>query len=69
MDADMRTHENEDAISILLPALDHLVVLIIRGLGVYGEERPGAVAEVGFSLHWLIRCWSRVKGLKAFIYV
>ena len=26
MDVDGRTHEDEDAISILLPAIDHLVV-------------------------------------------
>jgi hypothetical protein len=44
----MRTHENEDAISILLPSLDHLVVFIICGLGVYREERPRAVTELGF---------------------
>jgi hypothetical protein len=54
-DADTRTHEKEDAISILLPSLDHLVVLVICNLGVHGKEWPGAVAEVGFSLRWLIR--------------
>jgi hypothetical protein len=57
------THENEDSISILLPALDHLVVLIVRGLGVYGEEWPGAVTEVGFSLRWLIWCWLAVEAV------
>jgi hypothetical protein len=54
-----RTHKDEDAISIFLPALDHLVVLFLCGFGVYGEERPRAVTKVGFSLQklrWLIRC-------------
>jgi hypothetical protein len=36
----MRTHKKENAISILLPTFNHLVVLILCGLGVYGEERP-----------------------------
>jgi hypothetical protein len=36
----MGTHKNENAISILLPTLDHLVVLVLCGLGVYGEEQP-----------------------------
>jgi hypothetical protein len=54
MDANTRTHENEDSISILLPALDHLVVFVICGLGVNGEERPGAVTEVGLPLQWLV---------------
>jgi hypothetical protein len=61
MDGDTRTHENEDAIGIFLPALDHLVVFIICGLGIYREERAGAVTEVGFSLRWLIRRRLRVK--------
>jgi hypothetical protein len=39
MNTDMRTHKNEDPISILLPTLDHLVVLILCGLGICGEER------------------------------
>ena len=30
MDADTRTYKNEHAISILLPALGHLVVLFLR---------------------------------------
>jgi hypothetical protein len=37
MIADTRTHENEDPISIFLPALDHLVVLFLRSLGIYGK--------------------------------
>jgi hypothetical protein len=53
MDDSIRTHKNEDAISVLLPAFDHLVVFILCSLGVYGEERPRAVTEVGFSLKWL----------------
>jgi hypothetical protein len=28
-DADTWTHENEDAISVLLPSFDHLVVFVI----------------------------------------
>jgi hypothetical protein len=54
MDFDTRTHEKEDSIGIFLPALNHLVVFIICSLGVYGEERFGAVAEIGLSLRWLI---------------
>jgi hypothetical protein len=60
MSADTRTHENEDRISIFLPALDHLVVLFLCGFGVYGEERPRAVTEIGFPLQRLIRCQLRV---------
>ena len=48
MDADRRTHENEDSVGILLPALDHLVVFLLCGLGIDGEERPRAVTEAGF---------------------
>ena len=56
MDPDTRTHEKEDPIGILLPALDHLVVFIICSLGVYGEERLRAITKIGFksSLQWLI---------------
>jgi hypothetical protein len=35
----MRTHKNEDPISVLLPSLNHFVVLFICGLGIHGEER------------------------------
>ena len=59
MNADTWTHENEDGISILLPAFDHLVVFILCGIGVYGEEFSRAVTEVGFSLHGPIRCQLR----------
>jgi hypothetical protein len=56
MNVDTGTHENEDAISILLPAFDHLVVFILCNVGVYGEEFPRAVTEVGFPLQGLVRC-------------
>jgi hypothetical protein len=61
MNADTRTHENEDPIGIFLPALNHLVVFVIRSLGVYGEERTRAVTEVGFSMQWLVRRRLRIK--------
>ena len=63
MNANTRTHENEDAISILLPAIDHLVVQFLCGFRIYGEDRPRAVAEVRFALQGLIRCWLRVVGV------
>jgi hypothetical protein len=50
MDPDTRTHEKEDPIGIFLPALDHLVVLIICSLGVYGEEWFRSVTKIGFKL-------------------
>ena len=51
-----RTHKNEDSISsIFPPALDHLLVFILRSIGVYGKERPRTVTEVMFSMQWLIR--------------
>jgi hypothetical protein len=56
MNGDTRTHKNEDAISIVFPALGVLVVLFLCGFGVYGEERPRAVTEIGSSLRWLILC-------------
>jgi hypothetical protein len=41
IDADTaETHENEEPFGIFLPAIGHLVVLILCGLGVHGEERP-----------------------------
>jgi hypothetical protein len=61
MNGSTRTHENEDPIGIFLPALNHLVVFVICGFTVYGEERPRAVAEVRFSLQWLIRLRVRVE--------
>ena len=48
MSADRRTHKYEDAFSILLPCFDHLVVFILRSLGVQGEERTRTVNEDGF---------------------
>ena len=47
---DRRTHENEDSVGILLPALNHLVVFLLCSLGIDGEERPRAVTEAGFFL-------------------
>jgi hypothetical protein len=67
MDADTGTHKNEDPISIFLPALDFLVVGYLCSLGVYGEERPRAVAEVGFSSRWLIRRRLRVEAVKQYM--
>ena len=57
------THEDENPIRIFLPALGHFVVFIVCGLGVYGEERPGAVTEVGFSMKWLARRRLRVVSM------
>ena len=37
---DTMTHKNENSISILLPTLNHLSILILCSLGVYGEEGP-----------------------------
>ena len=63
MIGDTRTHENENPISILLPAIDHLVVFFLCSLGVYGEEWSRAVTEVGFSLRRQIWCRLRVVGV------
>jgi hypothetical protein len=35
MNANMRTHKNEDSIGIFLPGLDHLLVLFLCDFGVY----------------------------------
>jgi hypothetical protein len=59
MDADARTHKNEDSISVFLPALDFLVIVYLCSRGVKGEERPRAVTEVGLSSGWLI--WRRLR--------
>jgi hypothetical protein len=61
MDADMRTHKNENSVSIFLPALNHLVVFIICSLGVHREERTGAVTEVELPMQWRIRCRLRMN--------
>jgi hypothetical protein len=50
MNPDKRTHEKKNSFSIVLPLFDHLVVFDICCFRVYGEERAGAVTEVGFSL-------------------
>ena len=56
INADTRTHENEDSVGILLPAFDHLVVFLLRGVGVHGKERTRAVAEAGPVSRLLICC-------------
>jgi hypothetical protein len=56
MNANAKTHKNENTVRVLLPALDHLVIFFLSGFGVYGEERPRAVTKAGFSLRWLTRC-------------
>jgi hypothetical protein len=45
-----RTHENEDAISVFLPAVDHPVVFFLCSLGIHGEEGTRAVTKDGFCL-------------------
>jgi hypothetical protein len=45
-----RTHENEDAISVFLPTLDHPVVFFLCSLGIHGEEGTRAVTKDGFWL-------------------
>ena len=45
VNADTKTHENEDTISIFLAALDHIDVLFLCGFGVYGEKWFRAVTE------------------------
>ena len=66
MNADTRTHKKENAFSILLPTLDHLVVLILCGFGVYGEEGPRAVPEIRLPLQLLV--WRRHMMVAAVIY-
>jgi hypothetical protein len=43
--------------------LDRLVVLFLCGLGVYGEEEPGALPDIGYSLQWLVRRRGMVTGI------
>jgi hypothetical protein len=50
MNGNTKTHKNEDAISIVFPALSILVVLFLCGFGVYGKERSRAVTKIGFYL-------------------
>jgi hypothetical protein len=54
MNSETRTHEEENSFGIVLPLVNLLLIFNICCLGVYGEERAGAVTEVGFSLQWLI---------------
>ena len=44
--------KNEDLIGTLLPAFHILFFFVICSLGLYGDERPGAVAEIRFSMRW-----------------
>jgi hypothetical protein len=53
MNAGTGTYKNENPISILLPTLNHLVVLFLCGLGVDGEEQSRAVTEARCSSGWL----------------
>ena len=68
MNVDTRTYENEDGISILLPAFDHLVVFILCNVGVYGEEFPRAITEFRFPLGGLVRCRLGLKVAVAIYY-
>ena len=48
MNADSKTHKNKDPVGILLPTFDHLVVFLLCGVGVQGEERPRGIPVAGF---------------------
>lgn len=48
--SDTWSHEYEDSVGVLLPAVGHLVVFFFRNPRVYEEEWPRTVTEVGFSL-------------------
>ena len=52
LNADTKTHENEDPIGIFLRVQNHLVVFILCGLGVHGEKLSRAVTKFRFSLRW-----------------
>ena len=54
MKANTMTHKNEDAISIFLPALGHLVILFLCCFRVYGEEQSRAVGKARISKRWLL---------------
>jgi hypothetical protein len=55
MPISLRTYENEDPISILLPTLNQLLVFNLGSLGVHGEEeRPRTVTELRFFFRSLI---------------
>jgi hypothetical protein len=55
IDADTaETYENEDSFGSVFQAIDPLVVFILCGLGVHGEDGRRTIAEVGLSLRWLL---------------
>jgi hypothetical protein len=55
MDGNTSTHKNDDPFRILLPLLGPLVVDILCGLGVYGEEQPRALPRIGLFFQWRVR--------------
>ena len=55
MDGNTSTHKNDDPFRILLPLLCSLVVLVLCGLGVYGEDQPRAGPRIGLFLQWRVR--------------
>jgi hypothetical protein len=50
----MRTHEDEDSLSIPLPAFGPFIIVFLRNLRINSKEWPRAIAEGGFRLRWLI---------------
>jgi hypothetical protein len=63
LEADIKTYENENTVSILLPAKGHFVVLFLCHLNVLIEEGSRAIREVGLSLRGLIlRLLRKVRG-------
>jgi hypothetical protein len=50
IDVNMSTHNDEDPISIFLPAFNHLPILLLCDFGVYGKKWSRAITEAGFSL-------------------
>jgi hypothetical protein len=50
----MRTHENKDAVCILLPPIGYFVVFSLCHLNVHMKERACAIGKVGLSLRRLI---------------
>ena len=61
LNVDTRTHENENPISALLPAIGHLVVIFLCNLRIYGIDLPRALIGVG----WTLRCLRQLR-LKLF---
>jgi hypothetical protein len=39
-DCDLPTYEDNDPICVLFPAFDHLVIVVLRNVGIYGEKWP-----------------------------